>query len=311
MSVVHRPQISICVCTFQRPHLLRALLDSLAVQTFPRAQFEIIVVDNDATGSGRTVIDQVRHTDPTLALHYAIESTPGVSHARNRSVAMTQGELIAFIDDDETACPNWLADLLHTLEVQQADAVFGPVIPQYPLNSPAWSIKSRFFERPRHATGVRIPTEEGRTGNALVRAERVKARQPTAFMAHLARTGGEDYDFFKWLVSQDGILVWCDSAPVHEEVPLDRQRLSFMTTRTLRTAINYWRSAYDNRPIRWILCKSVIGLVGGCGMLLLTLAWLPFARDRALRAWIKGLKGLARVVALTDIRLIGYGKDNP
>lgn len=303
------PRISVCVCTYRRPALLRQLLDSLAAQTFPLNEAEVIVVDNDAAGSGRSVVEAARQAHPALALHYAVEATPGVSHARNRGVAMARGELIAFIDDDETACPDWLADLLQTLETHHADAAFGPVIPHYPAGSPSWIIRSGYFERPRHATGFRIPTEEGRTGNALVRAARIKARQPTPFSPLLARTGGEDYDFFKWLAAQGGILVWCDSAPVYEEVPLDRQRFGFLTTRTLRTAINYWRGAYTSRPLGWALRKATVGGIGGCGLLLLAVVALPVGRHRALRAWAKGLKGIARVAALSNLRLVGYGRD--
>lgn len=311
MSIAVQPRISVCVCTFRRPQLLRALLGSLAAQTFPLDQFEVVVVDNDAAGSGRASVEQAMQAHPALALRYAVEPTPGVSYARNRGVGMATGDLLAFIDDDEVACPNWLADLLHTLETQQADAAFGPVIPQYPAGSPAWSARSGFFERPRHATGLRIPVEEGRTGNALVRAERLKARQPAAFPVHLAHSGGEDYDFFKWLAAQGGVLVWCDSALVHEEVPLERQRLGFILERCLRTSTNYWRMTYATRPTAWILKKALVGLVGGSALLLLGTLALPLGLHRAVRAWSKGLKGLGRVAALSGIKLVGYGKVGP
>lgn len=305
------PTISVCVCTFKRPHLLRQLLDSLAAQSYPLADCEIIVVDNDAAGSGRAAIEQAMQAHPALPLRYAVEPTPGVSYARNRGVDMASGALLAFIDDDEIACPNWLADLLHTLETQQADAAFGPVIPQYPAGSPAWSSKSGFFDRPRHATGLRIPDEEGRTGNALVRAARVKARRPAAFSVQLARTGSEDYDFFKWLAAQGGVLVWCDSALVYEEVPLDRQRLGFILERCLRTSTNYWRMAYETQPTRWVLKKALVGLAGGSALMLLGALVLPLGLHRTVRAWSKGLKGLGRVAALSGLRIAGYGKTDP
>ncbi len=309
MNAAAAPRISVCVCTFRRPQLLGQLLDSLAAQTFPLNESEVVIVDNDAGGSARPVVEQAMKTHPALTLRYAVEPKPGVSHARNRGVTMASGELLAFIDDDEVACPGWLADLLETLEAHQADAAFGPVIPQYPPGSPDWIIRSGFFERPRHSTGFHIPAEEGRTGNALVRASRMRERQPEVFSTDLARSGGEDYDFFKWLAARGGKLVWCDSAEVCEEVPLDRQRLGFMMERCLRTATNYWRGAYAAHPTTWALRKALAGLIGGGGLLLLGILVLPLGRDRSLRAWSKGVKGLGRVAALSNIKLIGYGKD--
>lgn len=308
MITQNTPEISVCVCTYKRPVLLQQLLESLANQTFPLASFEVIVVDNDRSGSAKQVVVTAAQRYPALVVRYEIEPTPGISHARNKTVALAAGELLAFIDDDEWAVGNWLSDLLECMENLKADAVLGPVIPQYPEGTRPWVIRSRFFERPRFATGTLIGSETCRTGNALVKARWVKSRQPAPFDERLALAGGEDHDFFKWLESQGGKFIWCDTAEVNEAVPLSRQTLNFILERCFRTSTGYWRDEYAGHPKWWTFRKAVTGLIGGLGFVLLGVLLLPFGFGKSVRAWSKGMKGFARAAALKNTVLIGYGK---
>src|SRR5690625_1648309 len=70
--------VVVAVITFQRPDSLRALLDSLdTVKT--DANWRILVVDNDPSGSARAIVSDVApHAD------YAVEPRPGIAAARNR-----------------------------------------------------------------------------------------------------------------------------------------------------------------------------------------------------------------------------------
>jgi succinoglycan biosynthesis protein ExoM len=302
------PEVSVCVCTYKRPLLLLQLLESLAEQSFSLAKFEVVVVDNDAAGSAQPMVAQAAQRFPELAIRYAIEPVQGISYARNRSVSLATGKLLAFIDDDEWAVRHWLTDLLTCMEKSGADAVLGPVIPQYQTGTPRWVIRSRFFERTRFPTGTMIGCETCRTGNALIRADRVKAREPQPFEERLALSGGEDHDFFKWCANAGGRFVWCDTAEVNEAVPLDRQSLHFILERCFRTSTRYWRDEYAGRPNWWVLSKAITGLIGCAGLILLGMLLLPFGLSQSVRAWSKGIKGLGRAAALRNVELIGYGK---
>lgn len=308
MTKKNTPEVSICICTYKRPVLLLQLLESLAGQTLSLVRFEVIVVDNDKLASAKPIIMEALQRYPALAVRYEIEPTPGISYARNKSVALANGDFLAFIDDDEWAVSNWLSDLLERMTKQDADAVLGPVIPQFPMGTRPWAVKSRFFERPRFTSGTYIGWRACGTGNALVKACWVKARQPLPFAEHLALTGGEDSDFFKWLEGQGGKLVWCDTAEVNEVVPLSRQTLSFILERCFRTSTGYWRDEYAGHPKWWIFRKAVTGLIGGVGFVLLGGLLLPFGFGKSVRAWSKGMKGFARAAALTNVVLTGYGK---
>jgi glycosyltransferase involved in cell wall biosynthesis len=308
MTTQNSPHVSVCVCTYKRPKLLAELLVSLASQTFPLDKFEVIVVDNDESASAKFVIDEAIGRHPALRILYDIEPTQGISFARNRTVRIASGELLAFIDDDEVASENWLVGLVQTLDECHADVVLGPVITVYPIGTRAWVRESRFFERQRHKTGLHIDSDIGGTGNALIKSVAIKSRQPQPFSEALARSGGEDHDLMKWLEGQGAKLVWCDEAEVHETLPLSRQSPGFIFERGLRSSVTYWRNEYTNRQWRWILMESIKGFLGGIGFLFLGCLLLPMGLGKAMCIWGKGLKGIGRVVALTDISLVGYRK---
>jgi glycosyltransferase involved in cell wall biosynthesis len=300
------PRISVCVCTYKRPELLSQLLDSLSQQTLGLTDFEVIVVDNDQTASAKSNVGDALQLHPGLEIRYDVEPTQGISYARNRTVALAKGELLAFIDDDEIAHPNWLFDLVQTMQECRADAVLGPVIPQYPAGSSRWVIKSRFFERPRFATGTNIKNNNCRTGNALVVAGKVKSRQPLPFDERLAHSGGEDQDLFKWLEEQGCKFVWCDKAVVHEEVPHNRQSLGYMLERGLRVSANYWQNVNRERSRARAVKEALLGVGIGIGFAVWGLCVLPVGLHRAARSWVVSSKGFGRVIALADYKLAGY-----
>lgn len=301
------PTISVCVCTYRRPELLLGLLKSLAEQSYSCREFEVIIVDNDRNATAQPVIDHARIALPKLTICYEVEPTSGVSFARNRSVSLARGRYLAFIDDDECACPNWLKNMEATLIESGADAVLGPVIPIFPSGSPKWTTDSGFFERPRFATGTQLGSGDGRTSNALVLAKLAKSRAPEIFAIRFAHTGGEDHDFFKWLVAQGGRMVWCDSADVYETVPLARQNLAFMLSRSFRTSVIYWQGEYASQTVLWSVLKALQGAVGSIVCFVGGCLTLPVGMAKAVRLWAKACRAAGRVGALFQFKLVGYG----
>src|ERR1700729_3826377 len=120
------PEITVAVCTRDRPEELVKLLDSLARQRYERTR--ILVVDN-APSDGRTervVSEFARGRD----VEYVTEPRPGLSWARNRAIEASDSEVIAWADDDEVCDFWWAAEVARGfVEVPEADAVTGVVIP--------------------------------------------------------------------------------------------------------------------------------------------------------------------------------------
>lgn len=120
------PVITAVVCTRDQPEGLARCLTSLQAQTYPRTR--LLIVDNaSSTDAARTV---AKASSGPYPIRYVFEARPGLSNARNRSLAEVATELIAWIDDDETADPDWLCEIAGGfMRVPRAAAVCGVMIP--------------------------------------------------------------------------------------------------------------------------------------------------------------------------------------
>lgn len=101
------PQIAAIICTHNRQAYLGAAIDSLLRQDW--GEFEVLVVDNGSTDSTRQV---VASRLPHPRLRYVYEPILGLSVARNRGAKETSAPLLAYLDDDAIASPQWLRVLV-------------------------------------------------------------------------------------------------------------------------------------------------------------------------------------------------------
>src|SRR6185369_14263095 len=106
--------ITVCICTYRRPELLRRLLRDLThQQTDGQFTFSVVVCDNDGSLTARPVVEELSATS-TIPIVYCVEPRRNIALARNSALEHAGGELIAFIDDDEFPVPDWLGRLYAT-----------------------------------------------------------------------------------------------------------------------------------------------------------------------------------------------------
>lgn len=234
--------IDVCICTFRRPEVVRALT-SVAAQVLPAGfVLHVIVADNDDTPSAR---DRVLATarDLTLDLTYLHAPSRNISIARNACLEAAQGDWIAFLDDDEEALPGWLMLLLDCAREQRADAVFGPALAVYPRGAPAWMVTNDFHSNiPVSRSGT---VETGHSCNALIRRASLPAG--LRFRPDLGQSGGEDTEFFFRLGQSGAALAICDTALVTEPVSPHRLRLAWLIERRFAEGRHYARGSGRNR----------------------------------------------------------------
>jgi GT2 family glycosyltransferase len=111
--------ISVIIPHLNQPDGLEACLCSIDGQSLSHDLFEVIVVDNGSETSPAEIV--ARHPGVRL-LH---ESKPGPGLARNAGVAASTSELLAFIDADCRAHPDWLHSLLQALHSSPPKTVLG------------------------------------------------------------------------------------------------------------------------------------------------------------------------------------------
>lgn len=236
-SSVTSVKVSICAATYKRPSLLRDLLESLNKLEFvhiPTPVIEVIIVDNDSNSSAKSTVEAIKSSF-RWPLKYFVETNQGVTYARNRCVceASKDSDFIAMLDDDETATPQWLEELLINQQQFQAEIVAGPVIPVYrdAQQVPDWIKAGDFHSYERHDTGKKLDTAF--TGNVMFSTKIVKnlKKDGSLFDHRFAHKGAEDAYLFACLNKQGYKIVWVDEAVLYEPVADKRLSLDWILKR--------------------------------------------------------------------------------
>lgn len=111
------PRISVVVCTYNGSATIGECLESLQRLRYP--DYEVIVVDDGSTDQTPSIVSRFD------VQYLRQEKNGGLSRARNAGIVKATGEIIAYIDDDAAADPDWLYFLAAALK-RTAVAVGGP-----------------------------------------------------------------------------------------------------------------------------------------------------------------------------------------
>ena len=114
------PPIAAIICTHNRDTYLGAAIESLLAQE--QEDFEVIVVNNRSTDGTKDVINAYRDHPKFKAVD---EPVLGLSSARNRGAKETQAPILAYLDDDAIASPQWLKILTKAFADQAKLAIAG------------------------------------------------------------------------------------------------------------------------------------------------------------------------------------------
>lgn len=219
------PHISVCVCTYLRPHMLGRLLNELSRQDSSGLfTFSIVVADNDEARSAERTVDEFRARFE-IPIVYCVEPRRNIALARNKVVAYATGDYIAFIDDDEFPAPLWLQTLFKNCNDYKVDGVLGPVKRHFDQTPPAWFKKSSIYDRPVNPTGEHVEWEDARTGNVLFR-KRIIEGETDPFRPEFR--AGEDQDFFRRKSEEGYKFIWSADAVVFETIPPARWKRSYI-----------------------------------------------------------------------------------
>jgi succinoglycan biosynthesis protein ExoM len=222
--------ISVGVCTYKRPQLLKRLFERVGAQeTEGRFTFSLVIADNDDKRSAEATVAELAASCP-VAVRYCVEPRQNIALARNKLVENSEGDFIAFIDDDEFPEAGWLLNLFMICQQYQSAGVLGPVRRHFDIAPPKWVSEGSFYTREEHPTGFVMGWHESRTGNLLFRRALVE-NEEMPFRPEFR--AGEDQDFFRRKMEQGEKFIWCNEAVVYEVVPPSRWDRTVMLKRAL------------------------------------------------------------------------------
>ncbi|BCX48824.1 hypothetical protein HAHE_27320 [Haloferula helveola] len=112
------PKVTVVVATYNGARTLDACLESLGKLHYP--DYEVLVVDDGSSDP----IEQIASKYPVR--YHRVEPNGGLSNARNTGMKLAEGSVVAYIDDDAFADPDWLFFMVQSLIEQGASAVGGP-----------------------------------------------------------------------------------------------------------------------------------------------------------------------------------------
>lgn len=226
--------VSVIVCTYttDRWDQLVTAVESLQRQTAP-ADEVIVVVDFNAT-----LLDRVRNDLPMVR---AVRNTfaHGLSGARNTGVGAATGAVLAFLDDDAVAEPEWLSHLVRHYSDPRVLGVGGRIDPIWLEGQPrwfpdefGWVVGCSYLGQPQKTTTVRnligcnmsfrrevfetvggFRTEVGRVGDRPMGCEETEL---------CIRT---------WQQHPDGIILYEPRAMVSQWVPNSRASWKYFQSR--------------------------------------------------------------------------------
>lgn len=162
----------------------------------------------------------------------------GASATRNAGVEAVDTEFTAFLDDDETADPDWLTELVAPMADPAVVGTGGKYVPQWEGDKPAWFPDDFAWVVGGAYDGMPTTTSVVRnvwSGNMAVRT--AAFREVGGFRADFGKHEGvsepEDTDLCIRMAAGGGHWMYVPSAVILHEVPRLRSTFTFFVKRCL------------------------------------------------------------------------------
>lgn len=229
------PSVSIIVPCYNEETTIRHLLDSVLVQTYPRAQMELIISDGMSTDHTCDVIAEFQKDHADLSVRVLTNSVRTIPSGLNQAIRESRGEIIVRLDAHSMPIPEYVERCVAAHESGKGDNVGG--VWDIRAGADTWIAKAISFAA-AHPFGV---------GDAMYRLNAKAGAVDTVPFGSFRRTlidkigefdetllANEDYEF-NTRVRESGGTVWLD--PSIRSVYFSRSTLG-------KLANQYWRYGF-------------------------------------------------------------------
>lgn len=231
--------VIICAYTEERWEQLLAAVASIKRQTIPVHQIIVIIDHND------TLYERVKQQVTGICL-LKNEEERGLSGARNTALRQANGEMIAFMDEDATADPDWLENLTKHYENPSVWGVGGKIEPVWLAGRPSWFPEE--FDWVVGCTHSGIPKNTAPLRNQIgcnMSFRREVFERVGGFRNGIGRVGkipvGCEETELCIRANQnqpDNIMLFEPQAKVSHEVPASRSKWNYFTSRCYSEGIS-------------------------------------------------------------------------
>lgn len=271
-------ELSIIIATSGRVDKIRRLLESLCrLSSRDRIDHEIVVANNAAddqkAGGVEAIVKEFNQRNGVRCWQVR-EPVPGKCRAQNKTIPLTKGDLIAFLDDDVEVVPEWLEAVDSFFHAHPHDAMQGSILmrPEDQRNDSLQRALNQFrtvdFLQYGYPRGTDLKTLTG--GNMVVRREVFAA--VGMFDDRLGPGGhgiSEDVEFASRVIKGGKRIGWEPKAGVYNE--LDPTRLCEEEFRRRHEAQGRSRLAYKD--------SSIFSIVPNLMRSVWTLGWYALRGD--------------------------------
>ena len=230
-----QPSISVVICVYteQRWREILEAVESIRHQSEKSLEM-ILVVDHNPV-----LCDRLANALPDVIV-LENKQAQGLSGGRNTGISVARGDVIAFLDDDAVADPDWLKYLGDCYADPSVLAVGGMTLPNWQTRMPdwfpqefAWTVGCTYLGMPRSRAAVRNIMG----GNASYRRELFQ--QVGGFRITIGRSVGnrplgcEETELCIRIrqFRPEAVILFESQAVIHHLVPAIRCRFSYFTSR--------------------------------------------------------------------------------
>jgi len=237
------PDISVVICVYteDRWEDILAAVSSVRAQSRPALETLLVVDHNPALLDRLT--REYKDVEETGEVRVLANAGPrGLSAGRNTGIAVSRGEVIAFLDDDAVAEREWLRYFAEAYTDPKVMAVGGRTMPIWASGRrPAWFPEE--FDWVVGCTYKGLPPGRVRVRNVLggnASFRRTAFDAAGGFATGIGRDGdkrplgGEETELCIRLTRAipDAVLLIDDRAVIHHRVPAVREHFGYFRTRT-------------------------------------------------------------------------------
>ena len=263
--------LSVIICTYNRDKFLYDAMCHVAKNDFPVSEYEIVLVNNNSTDNTESECQRFASDFPAVQFRYFVETKQGLSHARNRGIDESHGDILIFLDDDSFVKPDYLFHLKKQMEAHpEAMAFGGKITPLFESGeTPKWLCKWTYSWVSAIDKGNEVVLFEGNSYpiGANMGFRRNCIEQCGNFNTELGRSkknlmGGEEKDFFNRLKEKNLPIYYFPDIHVEHVIPPQRTTKDYIVRmgqgigmsermRCLKIGKKALRKRYFSEFIKW------------------------------------------------------------